>query len=196
MVRIFEALTAENAEYSHGGILVIYCAAMRPASSSGKVVVLLALLAAVAFPADKPEPAPRFHAKTLEGELFTNDSVKGKVLLLEFWTTWCQYCRQEETMVDEIKDEFAPKGLLVLAIDVAESKKKVRKYLEDNPRTTKIVLTEDTNLAAMYEATSYPIYVVINREGDIVGTQRGAGGEGALRELLARAGLEEDEDTE
>ena len=52
---------------------------------------------------------------------------------------------------------------------------------------------EDTNLAAMYQATSYPIYVVIDRDGFIAGTQRGAGGEDALRSLIGRAGLESEE---
>jgi thiol-disulfide isomerase/thioredoxin len=138
---------------------------------------------------DSPEPAPRFHAKTMDGELFNNDSVKGKVVLLDFWTTWCPYCRQEESMVDEIAHEYAGNGLIVLAVNVAESKKKVKKYLEDNPRGCKVVLTEDTNLAAMYQATTYPIYVVVDRHGNIAGTQRGAGGERALRNLLRRAGI-------
>jgi hypothetical protein len=53
-----------------------------------------------------------------------------------------------------------------------------------------VVLTDDTNLAAMYAATVYPIYVAIDREGNIAATQRGAAGEDALRELLAAAGLE------
>jgi hypothetical protein len=48
---------------------------------------------------------------------------------------------------------------------------------------------DDTNLAAMYQATVYPIYVVIDREGNIAATQRGAGGESALRRLIARAGI-------
>jgi len=52
------------------------------------------------------------------------------------------------------------------------------------------VLTDDTNLAAMYQATAYPIYVVIDRDGFIVGTQRGAAGEQPLRRLLSKAGLE------
>ena len=55
---------------------------------------------------------------------------------------------------------------------------------------------EDTNLAAMYQANSYPIYVVIDHEGFIVGTQRGAGGEEALRRLIARAGIESEEDSD
>jgi len=55
---------------------------------------------------------------------------------------------------------------------------------------------EDTNLAAMYQATVYPIYVVINRDGFIAGTQRGAGGEEALRGFIARAGIESPEDSD
>jgi hypothetical protein len=63
-------------------------------------------------------PAPRFHAKTLDGEQFTN----------------------------------------------GDSKKKVQECLKEHPRKCRIVLTGDTNLAAMYAANSYPIYVVIDRD--------------------------------
>jgi len=145
---------------------------------------------------DENEPAPRFRAKTLAGESFNNESVKGKVVLLEFWTTWCSYCRDEEALVEKIDKEFAGKGLIVLAIDVAESKKTVKKYLEQHPRASRIVLTEDTNLAAMYQANAYPIYVVIDRDGNIAGEQRGAAGERGLRRLLARAGVEAEENTD
>ena len=55
-------------------------------------------------------------------------------------------------------------------------------------------MMEDTNLAAMYQANVYPIYVVIDRDGYIAGTQRGAGGEEALRVLIARGGIESEED--
>jgi thiol-disulfide isomerase/thioredoxin len=88
---------------------------------------LCLLLAASAFAADEDgTPAPRFRAKTTSGETFNNESIKGKVVLLEFWTTWCQYCHQEEALVEEVNKEFSGKGLVVLAIDVAESKKTVR----------------------------------------------------------------------
>ena len=158
----------------------------------GRVLcVFLLLAAACAFAGDDDnKPAPRFRAKTTSGESFNNDSLKGKVVLLEFWTTWCQYCHQEEPLVEAINQEFADKGLIVLAIDVAESKKAVKKYLEQHPRACRIVLTEDTNLAAMYQANSYPIYVVINRDGNIAGEQRGAAREKALRRLLASADME------
>jgi thiol-disulfide isomerase/thioredoxin len=157
--------------------------------------LLLAVLCVFASPKDK-EPAPRFNAVTTAGEKFTNDSIKGKVTLLEFWTTWCGYCAEEAAFVDKIGHELADKGLILLAIDVGESKKTVKKYLEQHPRNCKIVMMEDTNLAAMYQANVYPIYVVIDRDGFIVGTQRGAGGETALRQLIARAGLESAEDAD
>ena len=49
--------------------------------------------------------------------------------------------------------------------------------------------TEDTNLAALFAAHAYPLYVLIDRDGMIAGTQRGAGGEDMLRHLLTKAGL-------
>jgi thiol-disulfide isomerase/thioredoxin len=152
-------------------------------------VLLLAAFGALALASSK-EPAPRFSARTTAGESFNNASIKGKVVLLDFWTTWCKYCADEAPFVDKINHDFADKGLLVLAIDVGESKKTVKKYLEQHPRTSRIVLMDDTNLAAMYQANVYPIYVVIDRDGNIAGTQRGAAGEDALRRLLARAGLD------
>jgi len=146
-------------------------------------------LAAFGLASSEREPAPRFNATTTAGEKFTNASIKGKVVLFEFWTTWCGYCADEAAFVDKIGQELADKGLILLAIDVGESKKTVKKYLEQHPRNCRIVMMEDTNLAAMYQANVYPIYVVVDRDGNIAGTQRGAGGEPALRKLVARAGI-------
>jgi thiol-disulfide isomerase/thioredoxin len=156
-----------------------------------RLMSALILLSLCAFAADDAgQPAPRFHAKTTTGNQFDNASIKGKVVLFEFWTTWCQYCVKEASLVDDIAKEFSGQGLIVLAVDVLESDKVVHKYLADHPRTVPIVLTKDTNLAAMYNAQSYPIYVVIDRDGNIAAEQRGTGGERGLRNILRRAGIE------
>jgi thiol-disulfide isomerase/thioredoxin len=155
------------------------------------LVVAVALISVCAFPTDETGlPAPRFRAKTTSGSQFNNESVKGKVVLFEFWTSWCKYCENEASLVDDIAKEFSDKGLVVLAINVLEPDKTVKQYLAEHPRSVPIVLTKDTNLAAMYNAQSYPIYVVVDRDGNIAGEQRGAAGERALRRLLKRAGLE------
>jgi thiol-disulfide isomerase/thioredoxin len=156
-----------------------------PATLKG--VVAAAALVAMAL---ATEPSPRFHAKSMDGESFSNDSVKGKVVLVQFWATWCKYCRGDQSAVDELAREFADRGLVVLAVDFMEPKKTVKKYLEQMPRASKIVLTEDTNLAALYPTRSFPLYVVIDRDGNVAGTQKGAGGAASLRRLLSKAGLE------
>jgi thiol-disulfide isomerase/thioredoxin len=164
---------------------------MRPPARVLPVLAILLLGASVfaaAANSDK-EAAPHFFATTTTGEKFSNQSIKGKVVLFEFWTTWCGFCAEEADFVDQIAKEFSGKGLIVLAVNVGESKKTVKEYLDQHPRTIPIVLMEDTNLAAMYQATVYPIYVVVDRDGNVAGTQRGAGGERSLRRLLNRAGI-------
>jgi cytochrome c biogenesis protein CcmG, thiol:disulfide interchange protein DsbE len=166
------------------------------------LLATLLLVSVTAFAADETgQPAPRFRAKTTDGQQFNNESIKGKVVLFEFWTSWCKYCAAESDMVDDIAKEFSDKGLIVLAVDVLESDKTVQKYLVDHPRSVPIVLTKDTNLAAMCNAQSYPIYVVIGRDGKIAGEQHGAAGPVALRRLLGKAGIQskdegKDEDDE
>ena len=155
-------------------------------------ILTLAFAALCRVPAagQEREPAPRFSAKTLDGERFTNESLKGKVVLVQFWATWCQYCRRDQPAVDSILGDFADQGLVVLAVNVGEPRKKVKQYLAASPRACPVVLMEDTNLAALYAARSYPLYVLIDREGNVAGRQNGAAGEDALRRLLRRAGLD------
>lgn len=78
-------------------------------------------------------------------------------------------------------------------MNVLEPDQRVKKYLVDHPRTVPIVLTKDTNLAAMYNAQVYPIYVVVDRDGNIAAEARGAVGEHGLRRMLKQAGLESED---
>ena len=170
----------------------------------GRLPVLTSALAAIALIVLAPaargqsrdetgQPAPRFRARTITGEQFNNDSIKGKIVLFEFWTTWCKYCEEEAQLVDDIAKEFKSKDLIVLAVNVLEPDKTVKNYLIQHPRTVPIVLTKDTNLAAMYNAQVYPIYVVVDRDGHIAGEQRGAAGDRGLRRMLHNAGLASEE---
>lgn len=146
------------------------------------------LLSVLTF-ADARGAAPRFTASTLSGETFTNDSIRGQVALLQFWKTWCPYCLGEQPVLDGIAREFSREGLVVLAVNVQESGDTVKKFLEEHPRSCPVVLTENTNLVAEFNPRSFPFYVLIDREGNVAGTQNGAGGDSTIRNLLGRAGL-------
>ena len=147
------------------------------------------MLAPACTAIDTRQPAPKFQGKTLDGERFDNQSLKGKVVLLQAWTTWCGYCRREQPILDALLKEFKPKGLVILAVNVGEDRAKVKGYLERSPRACKVVLSEDTNLASMFPGNGFPQYVLIDRESKVVDGQEGAGGESALRELLRQADL-------
>src|SRR5512133_1991386 len=95
------------------------------------LVLVLCLSALSAFSQDA-QPAPRFNAKTLKGEKFTSESLRGKVVLLQFWTTWCPYCKHDEAMVERMEKLYGDKGLIILAVDVNESKKTVTNYLKEH----------------------------------------------------------------
>jgi thiol-disulfide isomerase/thioredoxin len=155
-------------------------------------ILTLTLLCAVAK-ADAGGRAPQFTAQTIDGEVLTNASLAGKVVLLQFWATWCPYCRRDQSAVDSIERAYAGRGLVVLAVDVGESEEVVRAYLGRNPRSCRVALND--GLASRFGARGFPYYVVINREGDIAGTQSGSGGEGSLLHLLSRAGLSKHSDT-
>ncbi len=153
-------------------------------------VIFSGLTVGAAYALGVGEQFPRFAVRTIDGERITSESLKGKVVLIEFWATWCGPCKSDEPAVESLLSEFKKDGLVVLAVNMGEPKRKVKKYLETSQRSSAVVLAEDTTLAAICDATSYPIYNLINRDGKLAGVQRGAGGEGALRRLLLKAGLE------
>ena len=126
---------------------------------SGYVLGMPAILRAL----DTTEPAPRFSAKTLTGETVNNQSLMGKVVLIQFWTTWCPYCRRDAPPIDSLIDEFGKTGLVVLAVNVGEPKKKVRSFLEQNPRKARIVLMEDASRRCVRRKKLSPICIAESR---------------------------------
>jgi thiol-disulfide isomerase/thioredoxin len=143
----------------------------------------------IAFALNHGDPAPKFRARTMDGESINNESLRGKVVLIQFWATWCPYCKRDMPALEAIGREFAAEGLVIYGVNFAESKKKVKLFLEQSPRSSKVILLEDTNLAAVFDAKAFPMYVLIDRKGNLAGTQKGAGGEPSLRHLLRKAAL-------
>jgi thiol-disulfide isomerase/thioredoxin len=95
-------------------------------------------------------------------------------------------------MIEKLEKEYSEKGLVILAVDVNESKKTVTNYLKDHPRSCRVILMEDTNLAARFEAKSYPVYVVLDKDGNISDEARGSIPETGLKNMLKSAGLSVD----
>ena len=131
---------------------------------------------------------PDFRGKTLDGVVFTKASLKGKPILIQFWATWCGFCRRDQPALEEVAEKYRGK-LTVLAVSVREERATVQSYLARSPRKCKIVLTPDTNLTEIFDPRGFPYYVLLDSEGRAIGDQPGAGGREGLEQLLARAGV-------
>jgi thiol-disulfide isomerase/thioredoxin len=135
------------------------------------------------------EDAPKFRGKTMQGEKFDNESLKGRPALIQFWATWCKFCRMDQPAMDQVVEEYGTKGLEVLAVSMKEARKTVEKYLGQFPRKGKIVVMEDTNLGAVFGSPGLPAYVLLDSKGKIAAAWTGAGGIETLRARLGSVGL-------
>jgi thiol-disulfide isomerase/thioredoxin len=148
---------------------------------------LLLALPAGACAIDTRQQAPKFRARTLGGETYDNESLKGRPVMIQLWTTWCKFCRRDQPAVEALIQEFSAQHLMVLAVNIGEPRRKVEEYLKSAPRASKIVLTGDTNLGAMLGPQGFPYYLMLDSDGKVVGDQRGSAGEEALRDLVRKA---------
>ncbi len=149
-----------------------------------RLLVGVLSLCALAF---GERPAPSFTVQGLNGGSISADSYRGDTLLLQFWTTWCPYCKRDQHALDNIASEYASKGVSVLAVDVGESAETVRQYLQANPRSVPVALDMNHSASSQFGGGGIPHYVVIDRNGNVVSMMTGGAGEQGLRTLLSHA---------
>jgi len=135
------------------------------------------------------KPAPTFRLQSLDGRTHDLAELKGKVVFLDFWTTWCGPCRKEMPELDKLHQEYRDSGLVLIGLDVAEDREIVEQYLKKSGVSYAIALTSGTDLVSAYKISAFPTHVLIGRDGTIVDYQVGSGGPEALRSLLEKAGL-------
>ncbi len=119
--------------------------------------------------AEKVISAPDFTLDDLSGKRVSLKGLRGKVVFLNFWATWCIPCRQEMPTMEKLHRDFKGEGLEVMAINIKESKKEVLKFIEELGLTFTILLDKDGKVSEEYGAWSIPLSYFINRKGEFVG---------------------------
>lgn len=115
------------------------------------------------------EPAPNLVLDDLDGA--THDLADyrcEKVLLLDFWASWCSPCRAGMPLLQELHETYAERGLLVLAVNLAENEQFVRAFIADNGYTFPVLLDPDATAPAGYGITGIPRQVIIDAAGEVV----------------------------
>lgn len=118
---------------------------------------------------DNKTPAPDFTLKDLRGNLVRLQDLKGKVVFLNFWATWCPPCRLEMPAMEQLHKEFSDQGLVVLAVNFRESPDEIKPFLKQHGLTFTALLDEEEKAFGLYRAWSLPTTFLTNRSGEIVG---------------------------
>jgi peroxiredoxin len=132
---------------------------------------LLALFALV--PASSRIPAPDFTLADSTGHPVHLASQKGKVVVLDFWATWCTGCKAEIPWFMEFQKKYQKKGLVTIgaAMD-AEGWEKVRPYVAEHPFSYPIVAGDDA-FAKTFNVVNLPLTIAIDRQGRIADVHAG-----------------------
>jgi peroxiredoxin len=141
------------------------------ASAGTLKIALLFLLAGAAAAADlKPwagGPAPALALKDLDGRSHQLSDYRGKVILVNFWATWCGPCRDEMPSIQELKDKLAGKPFVVLAVNLDEPESRIRKFLSQMKLDFTILLDPERKAARAWGARILPATYVIGPDGKI-----------------------------
>ncbi len=113
------------------------------------------------------KPAPDFTLKNLAGEDVSLSDYRGKIVLVNFWATWCGYCDMEMPDMQRLDDEND--DLVVLAVDVMEDVETVENYIKEGGYNFDVVLDEDGSISKTYLVSGFPTSYFIDPEGVLLG---------------------------
>lgn len=134
-------------------------------------------------------PAPPLIVKDISGRQIDLAALKGKTVLLDFWTTWCPPCITDGPALDKLHRRYGQDALAIVGISVSEDREVVERFLRRTPRAFPVVLTTENSLPPQYQISVYPTYVVISPDGTFTSVIEGGRGYGEIEKQLKKAGL-------
>lgn len=133
------------------------------------VLLLLAPLSALSAPAKSraPRVAPSFQLPAREGTA-SLDSLRGQVVLVDFWASWCTPCRRSFPWMDSLLARYAGKGFSIVAINVDKDRAAADRFLIEHTAAFTIAYDPAGKTAEAYGVTAMPMSFLIARDGTIV----------------------------
>lgn len=118
-------------------------------------------------------PAPDFALKNSAGKNLRLSELRGEVVLLNFWATWCGPCRQELPHLDKIHGQYRNAGLTVLAINIDNDRVNAEAMLQKLGVRVPTLYDADKRVSKLYEVDAMPATVIIDRDGRVRYVHRG-----------------------
>lgn len=111
------------------------------------------------------QPAPPFKAFSIKGQPISTEGLKGSVVLLDFWATWCPPCRESIPHLAELHRKYSKQGLVIVGMSVDEGgERTVKDYAENNAIPYQIVMASG-KISSDYGVRALPVLYVIDKNG-------------------------------
>jgi len=126
---------------------------------------LLGLLGMAGRPPLVGGPAPEIILMNLQGQEVRLSDLRGQVVLLNFWATWCQPCKDEMPAMQASYDTLRDQGFVVLAVNELEDTEQVITHVQKHGHTFPVVMDHDNRVASQYGVVGLPASFLVDRQG-------------------------------
>jgi peroxiredoxin len=141
-------------------LLFLLGAGISAAAETGKIQTLL--------PLDKPFAAPDFSLKGEDGKTYRLSDYRGKVVVLNFWATWCPPCRYEMPSMERAHQKVKGEEIVILAVNVGEDENTVFAFTGQYPVSFPLPLDMDGSVIAKYPVIGLPTTFIIDPRGQVM----------------------------
>ena len=151
------------------------------------------LLVALAIGAGAEAAArPDFRLPGLDGRKLGPRDFAGKVVVVDFWATWCGPCHAQAEILRRVHGQYTAGQVQFLAVDVGEDEKTVRAFVKKSPFPYPVLLDEKESVSGKLGVVGFPTLMILDTKGEVAYLRPGIIPEKRLRELLQRAGAAPD----
>lgn len=112
-------------------------------------------------------PAPNFSLMSRSGEQVSLEDLKGQVVMINFWATWCGPCRREMPHLEALHQRYSNLGFTLLGINVEDDTRGVEKFLRETPVSFEVLYDPTNKVSALYDVIAMPSTVMVDREGNL-----------------------------
>jgi len=117
---------------------------------------------------DNPKPAPEIDLPDLSGISHRLSDLEGKVVVINFWASWCTPCVRELPALERLKDRLESSGGTVLAVNAGESLSQIKRFLKRRPTTLLVLRDEKSEASSDWKVSSMPTTFVVDASGRVV----------------------------
>ena len=111
--------------------------------------------------------APDFSLEDLDRRIVSLSSFRGKPVLLNFWATWCPYCRKERAHLDKLYEAYSDKNLVVVSVSIDQSLEALKQFIKKKPAQFVILYDGEGRVSSTFHVAGLPTSFLIDRNGII-----------------------------